>query len=180
MQDWNVVVTVYKDADVRFAIDTLAEYGCAEQSEYHNVLVMKTPDVEAFADRFADRLKTRPAVMERISRLAPCQRVFDFHTAGEFEDRALQCVLGWGEILCGASFYVRVNRRGMRTGLNETREERFLDDVIIRRLEQLGDPGRVSFDDPDFVIDVETVGGRAGLSIWTREEREWLPFLRVS
>lgn len=179
MQDWNVVVTVYKDADVRFAIEMLAEYGPAEPSEYHNVLVMKAPDVEAFADRFADRLKVRPALMEHFSRIAPCQQVFDFRTTEEFEERARRCVMTWGETLCGASFYVRINRRGLRNELNKTREECFLDDVIIRHLEQLGDPGRVSFDDPDFVIDVETVGARAGLSIWTREERDWLPFLRV-
>jgi tRNA(Ser,Leu) C12 N-acetylase TAN1 len=181
VQDWNVVVTVYRDADVRRALETLAEYGLAEESGHRHVLVMKTAgDVEAFADRFADRLKAHPELMEHISRVAPCQVVFDFSTAAEFERRAEQSVLDWGEILCGASFCVRVNRRGFKGELDEACEERFLDGVIMRRLEELGDPGRVCLADPDFVIDVETVGGRAGMSVWTREEREWLPFLRVA
>jgi hypothetical protein len=56
-------------------------------------------------------------------------------------------------------------------------EERFLDDFILAALEQAGSPGHITFEDPDAVIVVETVGQRAGLSLWTREELRRYPFL---
>jgi tRNA(Ser,Leu) C12 N-acetylase TAN1 len=30
---------------------------------------------------------------------------------------------------------------------------------------------RIDFDDPDYIIDIETVGQRAGMSLWSREHR---------
>ncbi len=37
----------------------------------------------------------------------------------------------------------------------------------------------VDFEDPDIVIDIETVGDRAGLSIWTRDQLSNFPFIHV-
>jgi tRNA(Ser,Leu) C12 N-acetylase TAN1 len=180
MQDWNVVVTVFEEADMRRAKDLLTEYGETDSSDFHNVLVMKAADVEAFADRFADRIKAQPAALQHISRVLPCQAQFDFRSIEDFEQKALEAVFGWANALRGSSFWVRVHRRGHKEQLSPSHEARFLEDAILRKIEALGDPGRVDFDNPDFVIDVETVGGRAGVSIWTREDRAWLPFLRIS
>jgi tRNA(Ser,Leu) C12 N-acetylase TAN1 len=58
-------------------------------------------------------------------------------------------------------------------------EERYLDVGILERLRELGRPGRVDFQDPDYVIDVETVGERAGMSLWSRHDLKRFPFLRV-
>jgi tRNA(Ser,Leu) C12 N-acetylase TAN1 len=35
----------------------------------------------------------------------------------------------------------------------------------------------VVFDDPDAILSVDTVGDRAGLALWTREELRRYPFL---
>jgi tRNA(Ser,Leu) C12 N-acetylase TAN1 len=43
----------------------------------------------------------------------------------------------------------------------------------------MGRPGRINFADPDHVIDIETVGNRAGLSIWSRDDLRRYPFLNV-
>ena len=43
----------------------------------------------------------------------------------------------------------------------------------------MGRPGRINFDDPDHVIDIETVGSRAGLSLWARDDLRCYPFLRI-
>jgi hypothetical protein len=40
-------------------------------------------------------------------------------------------------------------------------------------------PGRIAFDDPDAIIQVESVDGRAGLSLWNRDELRRLSFLAV-
>lgn len=36
-------------------------------------------------------------------------------------------------------------------------------------LEARGTPARIDFSDPDAILAVETVGQRAGLSLWSRE-----------
>jgi tRNA(Ser,Leu) C12 N-acetylase TAN1 len=43
----------------------------------------------------------------------------------------------------------------------------------------LGRPGRIDFSNPDYVIDIEMVGNRAGLSIWERGDLRPYPFLGV-
>ena len=75
------------------------------------------------------------------------------------------------------SFHVRLHRRGHKHALPSPREERFLDDAILQRLERENAPGRIDFEDPDAVIYVETVGNRAGVSLWTRDDLRRFPFL---
>ena len=43
---------------------------------------------------------------------------------------------------------------------------------------RLNIPGQIGFEDPDAVIDIETVGNRAGISLWTREDLQRFEFLR--
>jgi len=54
-----------------------------------------------------------------------------------------------------------------------------LDEALLETLEHRGTPGRIDFDDPDFILDVETVGQRAGMSLWTREDLHRYPFLKL-
>jgi tRNA(Ser,Leu) C12 N-acetylase TAN1 len=42
-----------------------------------------------------------------------------------------------------------------------------------------GTPGSISFDDPDAIVAIESVGQRAGVSLWTREDLRRYPFLRL-
>jgi tRNA(Ser,Leu) C12 N-acetylase TAN1 len=58
-------------------------------------------------------------------------------------------------------------------------EERFLDDALLTELKKQGSPGRIDFEAPDMVIDIETVGHRAGISRWSREDLRRLPFLCI-
>jgi hypothetical protein len=44
-------------------------------------------------------------------------------------------------------------------------------------LAKLGTAARISFDDPDAQIHIETIDGRAGLSLWTRDDFAQHPFL---
>jgi tRNA(Ser,Leu) C12 N-acetylase TAN1 len=74
---------------------------------------------------------------------------------------------------------VRLHRRGFKGRLSTPEEERFLDDALLEALQAAGTPCSLSFDDPDAIIQIETVGNRAGLSLWTREDLARYPFLRV-
>jgi hypothetical protein len=43
-----------------------------------------------------------------------------------------------------------------------------------------GKPGRITFEDPDAIIAVETVAQWAGLSLWKREDLKQYPFIRLN
>ena len=87
-------------------------------------------------------------------------------------------MLQWLPKLAGKRFYVRLHRRGFKGILSSPQEERFLDDAILEGLQQAGTHGQIGFDDPDVVIDIETVDNRAGVSLWTREDIRRFAFLR--
>jgi tRNA(Ser,Leu) C12 N-acetylase TAN1 len=72
-----------------------------------------------------------------------------------------------------------MHRRGHRGELGSLSEERFLDGVILEKTAELGRAATMGFADPDFVIDIETVDDRSGLSLWSREERVRFPFLGI-
>ncbi len=178
MRDWNVVVSVYDGQFVR-ACQILAQFGRVERTEYYNVLVMKVADRVAFLDALADLAATVPKVLGVISRAVPAAEAFTFQEAGEFEAKAREIVLAWLSRLADKSFHVRLHRRGFHGRLSSQEEERFLDQILLDALERAGTPGRISFDDPDAILDVETVSNRAGLSLWTREQLSRYPFLKL-
>jgi tRNA(Ser,Leu) C12 N-acetylase TAN1 len=88
-------------------------------------------------------------------------------------------VLAWAPALAGKSFHVRLHRRGFKGRLSTPEEERFFDDALLGALQSTGAPGSLAFDDPDAIIQIETVGNRAGISLWSREDLARYPFLKV-
>lgn len=179
MKDWNVVVTVYDARGRRAAKRVLRAFGTVHSTEFFNVLVMRVADIASFVDEFAVHVDEDKALLNDIARLLPAQNTFDFATVAEFESKAKDIVLAWAQKLTGKTFYVRLNRRGLKGVLASQEEERFLDEAILSRTAELGQTARVTFTDPDYVIDVETVGNRAGVSLWSREDLGRYPFLRI-
>lgn len=178
MRDWNVVISVHEGRFVR-ACQILERFGRVERTEYYNVLVMKVEDVSKFVTALAELVSIVPDVLAIVSRAMPAAVTFTFQSATEFETKARKIVLGWLPALAGKAFHVRLHRRGFRGRLPSQEEERFLDEVLLDALERAGTPGRIRFDDPNAILDVETVGTRAGLSLWTREDLSRLPFLKL-
>jgi tRNA(Ser,Leu) C12 N-acetylase TAN1 len=178
MRDWNVAVSVHENRFTR-ACQLLQRYGQVGQTKYYNVLVMKVEEPVAFAKTLAALVSTVPEVLEVVSRVVPATIVFDFEDASEFETRAREAALTWLADLAGRSFHVRLHRRGHRQELPSQEEERKLDGILLEALERAGTPGRIDFEDPDAILAIETVGDRAGLSLWTREDLRRYPFLRL-
>jgi hypothetical protein len=179
MRDWNVVVTTQPDG-YRDACRLLEEYGALERTDFYNVLVMKVADPFAFLAAFAARLVEEPGLLNFVSHLAPLETAFDFASAEDFEAKARAAALEFAGRLGGKRFHVRLHRRGFKGKLHTPVEERFLDDVLLAALEEAGAPGRIAFDDAEAVLVVETVGNRAGMSLWTHADLERYPFLGVS
>lgn len=178
MTDWNVVVSV-RDQGYTQACRILRELGKVHKSAYYNVLTLQVPDTRDFLADLTALCKINPAAMDAISRAAPAQKTFTFQNAEEFEAKARAAVLDWIPALAGQSFYVRLYRRGLKGRISSPVEERFLDEILLAALAARGTPGRIDFEDPDAVIDIETLDNRAGLSLWSRRDLEHYPFLRV-
>jgi tRNA(Ser,Leu) C12 N-acetylase TAN1 len=177
MKDWNVVVNL-KEKGFRTAMDILGRMGRVGKTEYYNVLVMNVADIGAFLEELRQKAEARPYFLRFISRLVPVTEAFLFNTPDEFEDKAGKAVMKWIPLLAGKKFHVRMHRRGFKGELKSLEEERFLDTFILGELGRAGQSARVSFDDPDYIIALETVDDRAGLSIWARDELKKYPFIR--
>jgi tRNA(Ser,Leu) C12 N-acetylase TAN1 len=130
-------------------------------------------------EQFAARVQETPGVLNDLSRVVPCESCFDYESAEAFESKAREVALAWVPALARSAFHVRMHRRGFRGRLSSQDEERFLDSVLLAALEDAGTPGRVTFDDPDAIVAIETVGQRAGMSFWRRDDLERYPFLRL-
>lgn len=169
MQDWNVVITVFQDG-YRRAMRALRALGTVERSGYHNVLVMKAADPLELLTAVEARTAEIPALYDAISRIAPAERGFDFESAEECIERSKSVVPDWAPVLAGRSFHVRLHPRGMVHAFGTQEVERILDGAVLDATAAMGNPARVTFTDPDAVIAIDTIDGRAGLSLWMRED----------
>jgi tRNA(Ser,Leu) C12 N-acetylase TAN1 len=179
MPDPTVVATTHEQGFDR-ARQLLSQFGQVFRTGYFNVLLLVPDEPEAFLERFAAMVENVPQVMEVLSRVVPAADGFTFESPEDFEAKAREIVFGWASRLHGKSFHVRMHRRGFKGRLPSQQEERFLDEALLARLQEEGEPGLIDFEDPDAVIDVETVDNRAGLSFWTREDLKRYPFLKVN
>jgi tRNA(Ser,Leu) C12 N-acetylase TAN1 len=176
MQAWNVVVTVREQAFSR-AMKLLQPFGQVHRTEFFNVLVLEVPDTEQFVQQLRQLAATDASISDILARVVPATRTLTFQSPEEFENKARQIVSEWLPALAAKSFHVRMHRRGFKGRLSSQHEEGFLDHYLLTSLEEQHVPGRISFEDPDFIVSVETVGQRAGLSCWSREDRARYPFL---
>jgi tRNA(Ser,Leu) C12 N-acetylase TAN1 len=81
--------------------------------------------------------------------------------------------------LAGGSFFVRLERRGLKGRLHTPTVERALGERVWRALEARGAVPRIDFADPDAVLLVETLGDQAGIAVIDRALRRAHPFVRV-
>ncbi len=178
MHNWNVVVTAHQDTFTR-ACQIFSQFGEVHRSGYYNVILLHVEDRTGFLDRLSTLIATVPNVLNVVSRVMPAEVMFSVPDRESFETQARAVALEWLPKLAGKSFHVRMHRRGFREQMSSQDEERFLDGAILSALEAEGTPGRITFEDPDAIIDVDTVDNRAGLSIWTREDLSRYPFLKL-
>jgi tRNA(Ser,Leu) C12 N-acetylase TAN1 len=176
---WNVVVTI-QEHGFNQARDFLQKFGKLNKTEYFNVLVIQVGEIGAFLETVKSAISERPAILECIARIMPVTNVFKFQTPLEFEEKAKVIVLRWLTELAGKRFHVRMHRRGFKGQLSSQIEERFLDSVILKSLVQQSQAAPIiDFDDPDYIIAVETVGQIAGFALWSREQLQRYPFLKI-
>jgi len=169
VHDWNAVITV-REGGFAPACRLLGQFGPVRKTEFFNTLVMRAADPFQLMAALQDQLADNPVIAAWISRFMPMQRLFGFQSVEEFELRSRETVLEWLPRLANARFHVRMHRRGFKGKLSSAEEERFLDEFLLQSLVEAGTPGKVAFEDPDVIIALETIGTRAGLSLFGRDE----------
>jgi tRNA(Ser,Leu) C12 N-acetylase TAN1 len=176
MRDWNVVATIH-DGGFRRACRLLSLEGELARTEFYNVVVMSVPDVDAFLAWVEKLWSESRSAAEVVAHVRPVRETFHFQSPEEFENKASEVALGLAGRLAGKSFHVRIHRRGFKGRLSTKEEERLLADAILAHLSSSGRSARIAFDDPDAVLVVDTVGDRAGMALWTRDDLRRYPFL---
>lgn len=176
MSRTEVVVTL-RGREFGRALHELRRYGRVRRTRFFNVLVVEVEDPEAFLEQLRERHERDPALGRWLARVEPLEERFAFGDAAQFEQHCKEALAPHLRQLEGKSFHVRVHRRGLREKLSGHGEEVVIDTWLLDSLAAAGHPGRIDFEDPDAVIDVETLGTRAGASIWSREQLQRFPFL---
>lgn len=173
MEDWNVLATsrMGRFDDAR---KLLGKLGPVHRTGFYNVLVMRCDDVDRF---LADLVGLLPAGEGAVAHVRPARATFGFRTPEEFEELARRVALAWAPRVVGQRFHVRMHRRGFRGQLSSPHEEHVLDDELLDALGRAGEPGSLSFEDPDAILAIDTVGDRAGLALWSRDDLHRYPFL---
>ena len=177
--DWNVIVTL-PEATFREARKFLRRWGEVHRTGYFHVLTLTVEDVESFLAEVAKAIEEKPGTFNILSHIIPAHRTFSFASAEEFEVKARDIAILWAPMLAGKSFHVRLHRRGFKGTLSTPKEERFLDETLLDALETVGSPGRITFTDPDAILQIETIDGRAGVSLWQRDDLQRYTFLGVA
>ncbi len=169
MNDWNILISTYQGG-YRRACRALQKLGSVERTPYHNVLTMMVADPMALLESVERRTEEVPALYDAISRVAPAKATFLFHSADEFKREASAIVLELAKALAGCSFHVRLHGRGSGHDLHAQDIEQYLDKKILDALANAGQPGKISFSDPDAVIAIDTVDDHAGIALWSRAD----------
>ncbi len=179
MKEANVVVNL-NARGLRQAVSVLGGFGPIRKTGFFNVLLLKADNVAAMLESLKQMMTSDPGSLAFLARIIPVSHVFIFQSPEEFETKAQEIVMGWIDTLAGRSFHVRMRRRGFKGKMSGLDEEHFLDRLLLEALEKKGIPGRITFEDPDVIIAVETVGPWAGLSLWRREDLQRYPFVKLT
>lgn len=175
-ESWNAIVTAREDR-LPQARRCLRVLGRVKRTGFYNVLTMDVDDPARLIGQIEHVISEDPHASASVAHVFPAERCFDFSSPAEFESKAREAALAWVPRLAGKTFHVRVHRRGRKGTLVSPDVERAVADALIAAMYDAGSPGRVTFDDPDAIVLIETVGGRAGIALLTRDDRRRHPLL---
>lgn len=174
---WNVLATALEGRREALLV-ALRRLGRFRRGGYRNVVVGLVDDPAALLGEVEAGLASDRLLSTALARLLPVETVVRF-TADTAVDAFAAAAEPLLPRLGGGSFFVRLERRGMKGRLNTAAVERAVGDRVWRALEALGRAPRVDFGDPDAVLLIETVGDEAGLGVVDRALRARYPFVRI-
>jgi tRNA(Ser,Leu) C12 N-acetylase TAN1 len=175
---WNVLVTAVEGQrdTLLYALRPLARF---RRGGYPNVAVATIEDVPAFLVALREALEASLDLRISLGKVVPMDATVRFPGPDAFVDTVMGALEPHLPRLRGASFFVRVSRRGFRHALVTTDAERAIGARVYAWLEAQGDQPVVRFDDPDVVIAIETIRDEAGIGVLGRGLRTTYSFVRI-
>jgi len=161
---------------LRSALRPLARF---RRGGYPNVLVATVDDRAAFLSSLAGAMETSEALRRALGKVVPIDRTLRFAEPASFVDRVSDALRADVDRLAGATFFVRVSRRGFRHALGSTEAEREIGARLVDALTARGETPHVRFADPDVVVAIETLRDEVGIALLPRALRQAYPFVRV-
>ena len=177
MASWNVLATSLEGRRDALLI-ALRRLGKFRPGGYRNVVVGAVDDRAAFLDRVRDALGSDPLLPTALAKVVPIELTVRFDPAAPVATLAAAAEPLLGR-LAGGSFFVRLERRGLKGRLHSPTVEREIGDHVWKALEARGHVPRVDFRDPDAVLVIETLGDQAGLTVLDRPLRHDYPFVKI-
>jgi tRNA(Ser,Leu) C12 N-acetylase TAN1 len=174
---WNVLATALEGRRDALLV-ALRRLGRFRRGGYRNVVVGLVDDPAGFLRAVRDALGTDPLLPTALARVVPIDATVRFEPANAV-DAVAAAAVPLVDRLAGGSFFVRLERRGLKGRLHTPTFERDLADRIWRALESRGHAPRVDFHDPDAILVVETIGDEAGVAVLPRALRREFPFVKV-
>ena len=178
-EDWNVLV-ICSRGRTGAALSLLARSGRFRTGGYPQVLVGSVArpgsrmDLLAGIEELARGGDCSEGVIDRI---VPMEEAVPF-ARDDVTEALCEVFEPLAPRLCGKTFYVRSHLRGLKGRIEHPAVERALGDFLFDFARRAGEPPKVSFRDPDFVVAVEVVGRRAGYAFLGRDERA-MPLVKV-
>jgi len=174
---WNVLATSVEGRRDALLL-ALRRLGRFRPGGYRNVVVGTVDDPGALLLAVRDLLAADPLLPTALAKLVPIEVTLRFdpaEPAGTLAAAAEPLL----DRLGGGSFFVRLERRGLKGRLHSPTVEREIGDRVWRALEARGHHPRVDFHDPDAILVIETLGDQAGLAVLDRSLRAAYPFVKI-
>jgi tRNA(Ser,Leu) C12 N-acetylase TAN1 len=175
---WNLVVTAQEGGgrSLRRALRPVVDL---EWSAFHNVALAWVPDPTVSLEAVAALRAAQPRLDEWLGKVVPIEATFVVDVSRVLAQLE-EIVTPWLSQLGGATFHVRIVRRGHKGALDSHATEQALGARIVDLMEARGETVRVGFRDPDVIIHVELIGDLAGVARIPRALRERYPFVRAT
>jgi hypothetical protein len=114
MLDWNIIATAEPGRD-RDLLQELNQLGEFRRPGFRGVLVGRVADVHQFLEAVRLAAEQRMKWADDLARALPGEQLFHF-TPETFEEQLKEAVAPFVERMAGGTFYVRLERRGLRVG----------------------------------------------------------------
>ena len=176
-QPWNVLATALEGRRDALLI-ALRRLGRFRRGGYRNVVVGLVEDHAAFLRGVRDALTSDPLLPTALARVVPIEATVRFDATNAV-DTVAAAAERFVDRLAGGTFFVRLERRGLKGRVHTPTFERDLADRVWRAMESRGHTPRVHFQDADAVLVVEMIGDDAGIGVLPRALRQEFPFVKI-
>ena len=176
--EWNVIVTVLPGAGHEHQLlGALARFGRFRATAFRDVCIGRVADVGEFLQAIRLAAEANKPWTARLGRVIPVEATFSFtvETLGECLKRAATPFV---ERMTSGSFHVRLERRGFEGRIRSQSVEREVAAHLFAIAAEQGKTLRTDFDDPDYIVVAETLGGECGVALLTRDLRSRFPFVQ--